>query len=316
MNNRLQDQILFIASPTSPEYVSYGGAGFYVQTPYIGSSRKEKILRGLHLRMNLPGREKWYNQKHLDKDWKLVFVVEGALTTPSYLRWLCNRVPNAQILLFYSNPISKTKNPWLRPLHMGMDPRTVADTRVVPWTFDPGDAERFGIYFYENIGRISRPEARGDFTYDAVFIGQDKGRKKQLVKLEKQLQKLGLNPYIHIVADKPMAWDPKHVYKERIPYEQVQKLMDSSRCVIDFLQKGQTGVSMRTTESITKQIKVITNTSHVKKCSYYDPSNIFIIDVDDWKRLPEFLNSPFVPVDPDLVNFLSFDSQIRRNFGI
>ena len=60
--------------------------------------------------------------------------------------------------------------------------------------------------------------------------------------------------------------------------------------------------------------KLITNQKSVKEADFYDPNNIFIIDMDSWDELDAFLQKDIVPLSSSIVEKYTYQSWLRR-FG-
>ena len=82
--------------------------------------------------------------------------------------------------------------------------------------------------------------------------------------------------------------------------------MFSSKAVLDIVQDGQVGLTIRTMETICYRKKLITNNTDVINYDFYNPDNIFVIGKDDINDLNEFINRPFIDIPDEIL--------IRYNF--
>ena len=85
-----------------------------------------------------------------------------------------------------------------------------------------------------------------------------------------------------------------------INYSQNLENVRNSKCVLDIVQRGQSGLTLRPIEALLNSKKLITDNVAVERYDFYDPRNIFILGKDDESRIKEFVDSPFVEV-PELV---------------
>ena len=112
-------------------------------------------------------------------------------------------------------------------------------------TFDSGDAQKYNLKF---VGQLYRKQEKYECKeeYDFFFCGKDKGRKKNIERVKKLVTSLGKVKFI--VPEKKDAFE----YGEYI--ENVKK----SRILFDFVQKNQSGLTIRVMEALFFQKKLIT----------------------------------------------------------
>ena len=201
--------------------------------------------------------------------------------------------PKCKVILFYWNTIAdRTRKSYLK------DPNIDEF-----YTFDKMDAKKYGIkynsQFYSN--EIELP--KNDIKYDVFFIGRDKGRKNELLSLEKKLSKLGLKTKFIIVSDE----------RNFISYQEYLNILSQSRVILDYVTSYQTGLSLRCMESIFFSKKIITNNPYIKDYDFYDKDNIFILNKrSNIKQLNKFINGEFKSIDKDIIDEYDYLSWIER----
>ena len=156
-------------------------------------------------------------------------------------------------------------------------------------TFDPDDAHRYGLQLTEQFYRTPTPDEKPSThePVDCFFCGENKGRRAELEALQQQLEAAGLSTCF-VIADSP---------SERISYEDYLQHVATCRCIIDWVQAGQRGLTRRPVEALFWQKKLITNCralAEANSCPPH-PDNIFIIGRDDPAQLYHFVNSPLHP---------------------
>ena len=79
--------------------------------------------------------------------------------------------------------------------------------------------------------------------------------------------------------------------------------MAESICFLDFPKDGQTGLTMRTIESMGVHTKLITTNKEILNYDFYNPNNIYILDLDDM-RLPDnsFFNTKYEEINENIFN--------------
>lgn len=150
-----------------------------------------------------------------------------------------------------------------------------------------------------------------DIKYDVFFIGREKGRLDYLNELETVMNSMGITTYFHIVNGNKLL-EQKHEYKPLISYDKVLRLIGESRVILDIVQVGQSGQTLRSMEALFFSKKMITNNKSIIDCDFYCKENIFVLDVDDITRLKEFINTPFKLIEKNIIDKYEFSEWIKR----
>ena len=168
--------------------------------------------------------------------------------------------PNCRIILYFWNVIDKKRKEIL--LDKNIDEF---------WTFDFQDSKKYHInynpQFYSNKLKIMNCSC----LYDIFFIGRDKGRKNDLLKLEKEFHELGFTTFFSFLENE----------NDFIPYLDYLKQMSFCSVILDYNQKNQVGLSLRCMEALFFEKKLITNNVDIMNYDFYHPNNIFVLGVDD-----------------------------------
>ena len=74
--------------------------------------------------------------------------------------------------------------------------------------------------------------------------------------------------------------------------------MSRSKCILDIPYKGQSGLTIRTIESIGLHTKLITTNKSIREYDFYDENNIFIMDLKN-NILPQedFFENEYKEID-------------------
>ena len=157
-------------------------------------------------------------------------------------------------------------------------------------TFDRGDAEKFDLHFANQIYRkIQKPNC-SEIKNDFFFCGLNKGRKNKLLKIRDLLTPIGSCKFI-IPEIKDAMLYPNYL-------EEVKR----ARVLLDICQNGQSGLTLRVLESLFWGKKLITDNVFVKKCDFFNPSNILLFNENTTRAdVVDFLSKPFVPYEESLL---------------
>lgn len=185
-------------------------------------------------------------------------------------------------------------------------------------TFDEGDGRKYGFNIVKQVYRKpdAKTETAGDKDeFDIFFVGVDKRRSATLEKLREAFDAQGLSYNINIITDKHTDRSDllAGCYTDRpLPYEECLDLISKSRCVLEVLQSGQGGMTLRTLEALFFKKKLITNNTGILHSPIYSPNNIYIIGSGDKRSFREFVESPMDRIPDDTVCQYDISHWIRQ----
>ena len=145
--------------------------------------------------------------------------------------------------------------------------------------------------------------------FEVLFLGADKGRKSSLINIESKLTEKGINTYLHIVPDRNSS-NPENI--KEISYEEYLNLISKSNVILDFIQDGQSGLTLRTMESLFFKKKLITNDISIMNHDFYNPMNIFVLGRDDESHLKEFITSTYCEIETAVIEKYDFNNWLER----
>jgi len=77
---------------------------------------------------------------------------------------------------------------------------------------------------------------------------------------------------------------------EKISGDQIIKIFEDSKYILDAPQKGQTGLTIRTIECLGAKKKLITTNKDIINYDFYNENNILVFDGEINKDSPFFVN--------------------------
>lgn len=279
MNNiNWQKEKTLILTQTDPNvdvmFKSWLKYGLHADVIFKNTSKPLRAVRRV-VATHLPGNflAGWLNdwKKELDK-YETIIIHASELTShlPIYIHQIN---PQARIIYWYWNPVNSRTLPSL-----------VTDSDVEFWTFDKGDQEKynmnFNIQYYSGIENVKKTELKNDI----YFIGHDKGRRQKIDNILEKVKTSNLKYRADILSDGS---------KNYIPYDTVKKRVLESHAILEVNQQGQKGYTLRALEALFLEKKLITTNKSIINEDFYSPNNIFVVDIDDWERLPIIIRSPY-----------------------
>lgn len=217
------------------------------------------------------------------------------------VRYLNKKYPQIKVNIWYNNPIIKE-----------ISPKYFKDLNCKIWTFDRKDSSKYELKYKNQYIDLSPIELNKmtEKKFDIVFIGKNKGRLNLLMEIENTAKIQGLKTYFHIVPsreDDLLSYD----FKSPILYQELIKIESESEAIVDIVQEGQSGITLRALEALFLNSKLITNNKSVKKEKFYHPNNILILDKYNLKEMKEFLEKPIYEVDKEIKHLYSFKGWIK-----
>lgn len=167
-------------------------------------------------------------------------------------------------------------------------------------TFDKGDAERFHQKLYSQFFRMKQEATEDKEEYDFYFIGFEKNRGSIIYELREKLK--GYRTCFRVV----------HSVEECIPYAENMKNIQKARCIIEIVQNGQKGTTLRPLEALACGKKLMTNNKFIKEYDFYLKENIFIIGEDDFSTIDTFIQTPFTPLLSTIVDKYDISSWLSN----
>lgn len=290
------------------DYISDGIAklGYKVIIPYKDTNLFRRLIREAWFRLHLPFRAIFFNKKlkKVDAD---IFIVADSLICKQFLIWLKKHHLDKRVVLNYENRADKTFNPDL------------VDSNVIEkYSYDQDDCKKYGMkYVHAVLVDAYNFDAREKIEdkYDIVFLGKDKNRLAKLHELQAKFSELGLRSYFYICADRSFLEFKNKEYKPLMPYVDYLELLKRSKAHLNIMPEGQRCLTQREVETAFYNIKCVTNNKGILDSELYDKSRYFVLGVDDFNNLKEFLDSPIKPVEKDIIKKYSFDSMVEAIVG-
>lgn len=167
-------------------------------------------------------------------------------------------------------------------------------------TFDRMDAKLYGFeylpLFYKETGGM-----KFDESIDLLFVGVwHSDRVELLTEIYKKAKNAGLNCYfrvyypyylyLYLLYVKGLKIKTPFFIHKPIPLAEMQRLYRSSKCVVDIASPGQTGLTMRTIETLGNRKKLLTTNESIRKELFYDESQVAIIERENLDIDLTFLN--------------------------
>lgn len=269
----------------------------------LGQLQRLQFNPRLNRVVPIPGKQHWnpWYLRMLDKSQQRIcfLLQEHWLRMESGIRllpYLRSHYPQARIICFFQDLLHTIVDHYQqRPIDVDYVKR-YADLCI---SYDADDAARHGMAYHPSVfSPVNTDEAeRQEPASDLFFLGRDKGRLPQLIRICQTAVSRGLRPQvlmIEVPENQRVACEGITYLDANIPYAENLRLASRSRCIIELLQQQACSATFRTWEAIALNRRLLTNNLAVRKSSFFDARYISVfhdendIDWDDLATPPAF----------------------------
>lgn len=299
-------KILALYAP--PEFYQYYSADVYPL--YKDLHGLQRTLFKLYEHIHFCDVTRWLEDwKYKIAEYDVIFIFDG-VRGRDVIEYIRDHNKRARIIIYYINPVDFADR---------KAPHNYKGLDCEFYTFDPIDAKKFGIkfkpYFYPEEYMIDCDE-KVPIKQDIFFVGVDKDRLGVIKDLHRRFEQMNLTDKLMIVATlhkKYSRSDEKWLAK-RVPYEKIAENIKQSRAILDIVQSGQSGITLRPMEAMFYNKKLITNNIYIKEYDFYNPHNIFILQERNISELKEFLELPTIEINQEIKNKYRFSGGWLKEF--
>jgi hypothetical protein len=176
------------------------------------------------------------------------------------------------------------------------------------YSFEKIDCEKYNLKFKTNyiIDAEKEPIANKTFEIQLFNISSRDQRTADIIKIAKNLHDNSIDYKIIIFDEKYRIKENPfvEVIRKPIPLNEITKMIEKSKAVLDIQRNNQLGLTFRVFESLGAQKKLITTNNDIKNYDFYNPNNILVIDAEnpiipksffetDYENVPEPILSKY-----------------------
>lgn len=238
-----------------------------------------KVNKYFHPPFKTIWHKRFVNLGFKDNERPLFFVFNSDVlqNTGDFLVQLHQDFPSAKFVVFYTD-LMTTKSQDVYPNQL----RNLIDLFI---TFDRKEADKYGIDYYPTVFsdiKVSEDDAIPEC--DVFYLGRAKdGRLKILEDLYKQCSSNGLKCNFNVIVSKKVkrVIPPGIHCIDRIPYLDSLKYVKKAKCVVELVQEGAVGSTLRMWEAINYGKAIITNNKDFMNSPFFSESFVNVLDDDN-----------------------------------
>jgi len=139
-------------------------------------------------------------------------------------------------------------------------------------TFDPEDAKKYH-WTYVNALYSAFPAESSQIQSDLFYMGNVKDRLAFCKQLLQDMENNNVRPDFKLLCGDPVLLQqiPEQARLQRyLPYPEMVEKLQSTKCIFDMTQAGQSGITLRYYEAVVYNKKLLTNNEHIKTLPFYD----------------------------------------------
>lgn len=206
-------------------------------------------------------------------------------------KYIKNKNPNVKTILWYWNPINEYSKGFLESKYIDEF-----------WTYNKSDANQYKIKYNTQFYSQNVVLDKKDMEYDVSFLGNAKGRKADIVEIEKILNEKDIQTNFKIIENK----------KDYIKYDDYLEIISKSKCILDYNMNQQAPLTLRPLEALFLNKKLITNNKQIERYDFYNPNNIFILGKDDINDIKQFIESQYENINEKIIKNYDFFNWMKR----
>jgi hypothetical protein len=169
-----------------------------------------------------------------------------------------------------------------------------------PYSFEPKDAKQCQIGLLNQFYRMKVDYYDVcEIKYDFYFIGFIKKRGDEIEQMRSYLTEKGFSVLFHVVDN----------INQTISYEQNIKNILASKCLIEIVEDGLKGVTLRPLEALAFNRKLLTNNQNIVSLDFFNENNICVYDEDI--NLSGFMNKSNVNISEEIINKYDVNTWIK-----
>lgn len=228
-------------------------------------------------------------QKFKKPEAKLCFVLFADclhLERMNFLTYLKEAFPNCKIVYYFQDLVKKDIN----KQKLLEKPNPYID---LIYSFDLGDAQKYNLEYYDiPYSNLCSLFPKVEIKYDVIFVGLAKDRLDTIIQVYDILEKQSIVCAFYIVdadSENKIYRSGIH-YVEPLKYVEYINIVNSSRCILEIMQKGGTGNTIRVCEARAFEKKLLSNNKYLINNKLYDDKNMKVFDsLDDLLEIKSFI---------------------------
>lgn len=261
------------------------------------------ILYRLHFnkRLNkilpLPGKHLWnstYVKNQIKNEDKLCFVFFTnwfKLEKNGFIEYIKARYPNSKLVCFFQDLV--VRQSWYNSENCNAIINKLKSDFDLLISYDQKDCEKFNMIYHHTVFSNINVHVNSSQSSDFFLLAKSKGRINEILAIFEFLKSKGFVCDFNIIGvpKNEMKYPNEIHYNRKMTYQENLEHVQNTKCLVEIMQEGAEGYSIRTNEAICLNKFLITNNKSIKNAPFYNPNYIQIFESSNPKISQEFLNN-------------------------
>ncbi|WP_180745941.1 hypothetical protein [Pectobacterium versatile] len=187
------------------------------------------------------------------------------------------------------------------------------------YSFDEGDCLKYNLELLNQMFPLTIEQAKKflesnyiEEVYDVYYLGKEKKRREEINETYDTLKKSGLNLNFLIFTENKKGNERYGQIQKPISY--IDNLINviNAKAILEINIEGQSGLTLRALEAIFFNKKLITNNISIMNYDFYSPNRVFILGVNSFNHINEFLEKKVEKIDQNILMNYSPDFILKK----
>lgn len=317
-------KVLYIGTPFFNYYksiISEFEAQGYTVDYYNDRPSESSFVKGMiKIRKKLMGTliQKYFDKiisETKEKSYDLVFIINCKVFTQEMIQKLKDSQKSARFVLYMWDSLTLYPNS-----------KELISIFDKAYSFDLEDCEKIEklnflpLFYCKDYERLGQ----GKMEYDVVSVcTAHPNRYKTMRELFPMLEAKGITIFSYMFLNKLQYFYNKRFVSEfngaksnefkfkPLSEQENLDVLKKSNTVFDMPHSKQSGLTMRTIETLGAKRKLITTNKNIKKYDFYNENNIFVMDEDNLSEIDSFIKNEYQLIDGEIYRKYSLKSWIE-----
>jgi hypothetical protein len=252
------------------------------------------------------------------KSYDLVFVVNCKVFTPEMIRQLRDSQKKARFILYMWDSLSLYPN----------------SKQLIPefdktYSFDSEDCDKIEklnflpLFYSKDYEKLGQEDVK-ERVYDIVSVcTAHPNRYKIMHKLFPKLESKGIRIFSYMLLNnlqylynKAFIHEFKAAKRKEFKFKPLSEqenlaILRKSNTVFDIQHNQQSGLTIRTIETLGAKRKMITTNTNIKKYDFYNENNILVMNEYKFSDIEKFINHEYEPISDEIYRKYSLHSWVE-----
>lgn len=243
-----------------------------------------------------------------------VLIIKAVGLRLPFLKLLRERLSQSEFILYQWDSLARLD---------GIEERLPLFNRVL--TFDRNDSQvrpemTFRPLFFRE---ASNPHKTARTDIDVAFVGWlHSDRLESVRRMQADAKALGLTTFVYLYTGW-LTWlklllrcQARDVHPRTLSHQRLQMINLRARCIYDLPHALQSGLTMRTIETLGINKKLITTAQDVVHYDFYNSDNVRVARLPETGLDRDFVMTTPKPIDPEVLWRYSLDAWLDDVLGI